>query len=142
MLNRNVKMYPVIELSKYKPVLKENVSRFGWPVSISDKEPYAIYFIYSDHGNFVVKGMNDECLVYIKKNFPKCIYRATFWNHHISRGIWASLLPISFAPIRIGKHNNRRKVEITIYKPNGQISQFTVRNVPHRWLPAYNEAGF
>jgi len=49
---------------------------------------YTLAFVYSNTGNFLVKGYHDEVEKYIKRNFDKYFVNYSLWSQGHSRNIW------------------------------------------------------
>jgi hypothetical protein len=100
-------------------------------------QAFAIAFVYSSKGNFVVKGMYQEVENYIKQHYPRSIYNLTLWADGKSRNIWYSNSRVYVSHREIKGH---LKYEISVYSNGKRIHVFSVRRVPHKWLDIYNDA--
>jgi hypothetical protein len=124
-------------------------------------EPFAIYYIYTPDGNFIVKGMADEVEEHVKLHFPISFFRSTYWAYGKSRGLWRSFCGIYIQEQRIsadevvkricGVRTNdddlysRGRIRYVIswqtengYMPNALI----LRRMPHKWLPIFDKTIF
>lgn len=122
----------------------------------------AMYFVLTPEGRFLLKGQNSSKIQeYIKKNFPICIYRYTFWGKGTSRGGWQGKHPSVYIhfkerteeiPHRLwpGSTTSKKtnKIVITFSKKGSQyqnISEpreitFTCRRMPNKWIPEWDDA--
>jgi hypothetical protein len=77
-----------VGISPSREQLKQLVTRRdcrpdGWG---RRSNPWAMYYVYSPKGRFIVKGDSEGVEKYVKQHFPLCIYRYTFWQKGVSRG--------------------------------------------------------
>jgi len=98
--------------------------------------PFTIYFVYAPEGNFVVKGMAPQVEEYVRKRFPICLCRYTFWQKGKSRGGWKSS---QYLQLFIEKKGKRYYVSMAT-EEGWQADVMSFRRVPHKWLPEYNKA--
>lgn len=117
-----------IELSKFV----KSPARGG-----HNTQPFTIAFVYSDAGDFVIKGMNESVETYIKQRFPNCIYNLTYWHKGIHRSVWQS--PKSLF-IHQERRDGRLKWCVRIFQGGGDVIELTFRKLPKKWLPVYNKA--
>jgi hypothetical protein len=127
-------------------------SRFHSSKASYGTEPFAIAFVYSKNkGNWIVKGMAQEVEAYIKNNFDAAVWNMTFWKNGKNRSFWDSTHQIYFHQSqenqRIGKDGisylpQPRTLHIVhIQSKNGRYTKImTVRRLPHKWIPAYDDA--
>lgn len=123
----------IIELGKFTPT--KTVVPWGKAAN-----PFAIYFVYCPNKFIIVKGMSEDVKKYVEENFPRAVYRYTYWKDGESRGYWASTTTIYFTPVDVGK---RQKYQIWIQTGNSNetFKKFlTVRRIPNKWLDIYNLA--
>lgn len=125
----------VIELSKFRQTPDGSPFNF-W--GQRGTQPFAIAFVYSDKGNFVVKGMERAVKKHIENHYPNSVYNMTYWKNGRSRGSWYSprRIYIDLKEIAGGK----RRYVISIVRDKKLVQKITVRRVPHKWLDAYNQA--
>ena len=107
-------------------------------------QPYAIYYVYAEHENFIVKGMSDDVSEWLnkyKKNCDKYFYRYTYWKDGISRGGWMSSkdMRISRHPYNNSDFRKRGKYYISI-KFNGTwlTDHIVLRRMPNKWIPEFD----
>ncbi|MFW6173082.1 MAG: hypothetical protein ACOC5T_05000 [Elusimicrobiota bacterium] len=125
-----------IELSKFKKTFAgKSFGGFG-----ADTQAFVMAFVYSNKGNFVVKGMDKEVRDYVETHFPQSIFNFVWYKNGKSRNMWLSpkKLLLYIENIRCGK---RSKYKIILFDQNKKQKTIGVfRKVPHKWLPEYNEA--
>lgn len=124
----------VIELSKFRKTNDSSSSGF-W--GRQGTQPFAIAFVYSDKGNFVVKGMENAVKKHIANHFPNSVYNMTYWKNGQSRDLWLSPKTIY---INLREVNGKFRYVIEIFSDKKLVQRITVRRVPHKWLDAYNQA--
>jgi hypothetical protein len=98
--------------------------------------PWTIYFVYTRHGNFVVKGYSDQVSDYVKLNFPNSFYRYTYWKDGQSRGSWSTTIKdcYIYGPSE-GPYAHKKKYSMTFFK-NGKSKIIYFRRIPHQWIEA------
>jgi len=130
---------------KYKEVI---VSEFQ-----KNTGPYTIYFVYPELGRqertpdpVVVKGTSEGCKKYVKKHFPFCLYRYSYWKKGKSRGGWryqgraiyiSEHRPVLGHPGRIEKASRGYSVMMYV---KGKMTHMFFKRIPHRSIPIYSEA--
>lgn len=120
-------MMQTIELSKF-----HKTKTFGM------SDPYVIYFVYPKDGQPVmVKGMYREVDEFVKEKYPMAIYRWTMWKDGKSRGHWGFTCPNRYAIETVV--NGHRRIKITIYHDNRGRVEFTLRRMPKRWIPEFDD---
>jgi len=123
--------FEVIELSRFEK--RRRTDMFGYQAT----QAFSIAFVYSDKGNFVVKGMSQAVESYIPNYYPNSIYYISFWNNGKSRGYWRSTRNIY---ISLRELAGRYKYSIMIFRDGKLFQEMNVRRVPHKWLDAFNKA--
>ncbi len=125
----------VIELSKFQ---KTPIGRSGfW--GRQSTQPFVIAFVYSDKGNFVVKGMEKAVVKHIANHFPNSIYNMTYWKKGTNFNSWQSPRAIY---IFLKEVNGKHRQVISIFSNKKLVQEIVVRRVPHKWLDAYAQADF
>ena len=115
------------------------------PTVIGGTYPYAMYFMYTPEGNFLVKGMSLVCEAYVKEHFLKYIARCTFWEKGTSRGCWVASKGIHVSKQKSYKgersvYKGRLKYVISMYGKEGKlVAMKVVRRMPRKWLDEYNQ---
>ena len=100
--------------------------------------PFAIYFVYTPNGFYVVKGMSEQVKEGVKGAFPNAVYFYTYWKNGEWRGSWGSTCAIYWTPEKIG---NRTKYLLSMNTAEGYKPKImTVRRIPRKWLPVYDQA--
>lgn len=112
--------------------------------SPKDTQPFTIAFVYCQDGReYCVKGMMEEVESYIEENYPKSIYRITYWKDGKSRGSWRSPDASGIYVRRSWKNehddNSRYGYRVSFKTELGFESMF-FRNFPKRWLRDYDDA--
>lgn len=135
------KMGTVIELSKFVPApAKEPLENF-W--QRKESHPFAINFVYTPEGFFVVKGRSDEVQQYIDARFPKYLVRYTYWKNGQSRGSWRSNLPIYWSKYNSKLYRSEKHYTLSINTADGfKENVLRVRRIPKVWLPIYDQAEY
>jgi hypothetical protein len=123
-----------------KKLMTPNVVDLGDFTPTKDPEfgnadPYCMCFVYTPTKFVLLKGMAFKVEPYLKANYPKAVYRMTYWKDGRSRGFWRSTLRISFS----FDYKNRRH-EISIRMPDGTEKLMNVRRIPKKWIPFYDQA--
>ena len=124
------------------------------------KNPYALLFVISPKGNFLIKGSSDACQGYVDEHFPVCIYRYTYWQKKsefqaymkeffkidvplsLSRGSWRSkgieVFEVNFRR-RLSKYSQENSEYMPV-PPNRNVNFlitsrriFEDRNTSHLW---------
>lgn len=114
-----------------------------WYSPYRSAHPWAMYFIYAPEGNFILKGKENKDGLpslndYIKKHFPICLYRYTYWENGESRGSWRFSCPRMY--VEGPSRRTNRKYEIVAFKELEKGRKvLTFRRIPKKWLPEYNE---
>lgn len=105
-------------------------------------EPYAIWFVYTPEGNFLVKGMSNLCKEYVEKNFSKYIARYTMWQKGKSRGSWVSCkgLFVNLIPRhdKYGMIDYKKRLKYRIGSSKTE-NFLEFRKIPNKWLPEYDK---
>lgn len=99
--------------------------------------PFAMYFVYTSNGSFVVKGMSEEVKHYVHQRYPRSIYYYSFWKQGQQRGSWGSPLRIYFGYKKI---RGRSMYQISVYDDKKLYASINVRRVPRKWLEIYDSA--
>jgi len=95
-------------------------------------EAFEIAFVYSDKGNFAVKGMSNEVIDFLNREFRFYIANRTFWKNGKSHRFWVGGPRTSVVQIQ---PNRRYLFSVDI----GGIQRFRYRRMPKLWLPEWTK---
>lgn len=108
--------------------------------SFATCNPYAICFVYTPDGKYVVKGMSNECMNYVEENFPVCIYYYSFWHKGEQRGSWLfNGVGLYWQERGVDDDYNRLKRKEFKLSDNVGNTVMSVRRIPRRWIPVYDK---
>ena len=111
---------------------------------------FALCFVISPEGNFIIKGEDDICRKYINQHYPVCIFRQEryqktrhwgLWrangfclfhrNHGLNTFVWTCYNGLVY-PFE----NRSSRFVLT----NRDMSKgFSYRRLPKKWLPEWNQ---
>lgn len=96
---------------------------------------YALAFVYSNTGNYLVKGYHDEVKAYVRENFKKYFVNYSLWwqgHHREIWKFWKESVGV-FSPSGVFKH---KKWEIRRYMMGGVTDGPIVRfkRLPKCWV--------
>ena len=98
---------------------------------------YTLAFVYSNKGNFLVKGYLDEVRDYVKKNYKKYFVNYSLWSDGQHRDIW------DFWKDSIGIHKPSRffktnkwefRTYSCSYNPDRNIKKLYFKRLPKCWV--------
>jgi len=102
---------------------------------------YTLSFVYSNKGNFLVKGYLREVEDYIKKNFPRYFVNHTLWKKDfLGRSIHRSIWKFWKDGVYVTKPDRRsrsKKWKFTYFSPNQPKLEF--KRLPKSWIPELNK---
>lgn len=129
-------MYQVIEVGKFRqtPTKKNPYSK---------TQPYCMIFVIAPEGNFLLKGMHEECITYLKQRFIKYLAKYTFWKNGKERGNWIGSTGLFVKPNfnPDGSRPKRNKLQVIIITPdNPKPITLEFRHLPKKWLPIYDKS--
>lgn len=100
------------------------------------KGAWIIAFIYSNKGNFVMKGYYGEVMDQLKKMDLKYFINITMWNSGTCRNMW--MFSADGVYMDVPSKRNKWKWTIRKYK-NSVYAELKFKRLPKRWIPEIEE---
>jgi len=107
------------------------------------RHAYAMYWVYTPNGDFLVKGMFHKVEKWIEENVERGIYNYTFWDSGCRCSHWRSTRGLSiYFEKKVVKNQWRWVVSMQTKDDKWVSVAKTFRRVPHKWIPLYDESRF
>lgn len=125
--------------------MKPNFKIIEVPKSGRDNWYYGAYtyaFVYSNKGNFLVKGYLKEVRDYIDRHFDRFFVRFTLYHAGLSRNILEfgkkCRLYVSDPVLKKRGYTPRYVVEPAYYEHNKNAIRLKFKRFPNKWIPEFD----
>lgn len=108
------------------------------PFNKFNNNPFCIYFVYTPEQNFIIKGLSDDVVNYLKNNIQQYVCKWTMWQDGKVRAEGFSSSHSIF--IKKTKTKSRSVYNVLIFNKDNNCNNLLLRNFPKKWIPEYNIA--